>query len=104
MKCLGVWTAEGRRDPAAPDLPTFTELGLDVTWPSTYVCLGPKNRDPALVEAVNAAFKAVMEDPEVKAQAETAGYHVTHNSVADSKAFIEAQDEYIKGICEYLGF
>lgn len=104
MKCLGVWTAEGRRDPAAPELPTFTELGFDVTWPSTYVCLGPKDMDPVLAEAVNAAFKAVMEDPEVKEQAETAGFHLTHNSVEDARAFIEKQDEYIKSICSYLGF
>jgi tripartite-type tricarboxylate transporter receptor subunit TctC len=53
-------------DPILANIPTAKEAGYDVEITSWTGISGPKNLPPAVVEKLGQAFKAAMEEPEVK--------------------------------------
>lgn len=65
LKALAISTP--KRLSLLPNVPTFTEVGIvgfDVTnW---YSVMGPKAMDPAVVNKIDQAVKAAMNDPEIK--------------------------------------
>ena len=58
--------ASEQRSPAFPDLPTFKEQGYDVVVPSPLGIGGPKDLPEAIVNKIDTAVKAALEDPEVQ--------------------------------------
>lgn len=52
-----------RRTQRWPDVPTAKELGYDVVSTSPYGLAGPKDMDPAVVQALHDAFKQAMAHP-----------------------------------------
>jgi len=64
-KILAV-SAQPRSD-ELPDVPTFAELGYpDVVADNWSAVLAPPKTPPAIVAKLNAAFNAVVKDPEVR--------------------------------------
>ena len=64
-KVLAV-SAQGRSD-VMPDVPTFAELGYpDVIADNWSGVLAPPKTPPAIVAKLNAAFNAVIKDPDVR--------------------------------------
>jgi len=65
LKALAISTP--KRLPILPSVPTFNEVGIvgfDVTnW---YSVMGPKGMDPAVVNKIDLAVKAAMNDPQIK--------------------------------------
>lgn len=65
LKALAISTP--KRLSLLPNVPTFAEVGIvgfDVTnW---YSVMGPKAMDPAVVNKIDQAVKAAMNDPEIK--------------------------------------
>ena len=65
LKALAISTP--KRLSLLPNVPTFTEVGIvgfDVTnW---YSVMGPKAMDPVVVNKIDQAVKAAMNDPEIK--------------------------------------
>ena len=65
LKALAISTP--KRLSLLPNVPTFAEVGIvgfDVTnW---YSVMGPKSMDPAVVNKIDQAVKAAMNDPEIK--------------------------------------
>lgn len=65
LKALAISTP--KRLSLLPNVPTFAEVGIvgfDVTnW---YSVMGPKAMDPAVVNRIDQAVKAAMNDPEIK--------------------------------------
>jgi tripartite-type tricarboxylate transporter receptor subunit TctC len=65
LKALAISTP--KRLSLLPNVPTFTEVGIvgfDVTnW---YSVMGPKAMDPAVVNKIDLAVKAAINDPEIK--------------------------------------
>lgn len=65
LKALAISTP--KRLSLLPNVPTFSEVGIvgfDVTnW---YSVMGPKGMDPAVVNKIDLAVKAAMNDPEIK--------------------------------------
>lgn len=65
LKALAISTP--KRLSLLPNVPTFAEVGIvgfDVTnW---YSVMGPKSMDPAVVNRIDQAVKAAMNDPEIK--------------------------------------
>lgn len=56
------------RTPQLPDTPTIGELGYDAPRGSANFSLfAPKGTPPEIVEKINAAFQAALDDPEVQA-------------------------------------
>lgn len=68
FRCLG--QAGVQRDPALPDVPTFTELGVKVVAGAQRGIVAPPGVPEAIQAKLNAAFTAALADPEFKADAE----------------------------------
>jgi tripartite-type tricarboxylate transporter receptor subunit TctC len=70
-----------QRHPNAPDVPTLEELGyrgVDVEmWYAFYT---PKGTPPAVVTRLNAEMRAILEQPDVRAQFDKVGLDVTSSS------------------------
>lgn len=58
------------RLPAFPDVPTAKEQGVDVITQSTRVVIAPKGTPAEVVDRIEAAIKALTEDPAYQAEAE----------------------------------
>jgi tripartite-type tricarboxylate transporter receptor subunit TctC len=79
-----------QRHPNAPDVPTLEELGykgVDVEmWYAFYV---PKGTPPAVVAKLNAEMRAILAQPDVKAQFDKVGLDVASSSPEDLAALMQ---------------
>lgn len=84
-----------KRDPSLPDVPTFDEQGLkgyeSVGW---YGIVAPAKTPAAVIEKLNAAFVAALNDPGVQARIRAVGAEPAPMSSAHFGAFI--RDETVK--------
>ncbi|MCS6762692.1 MAG: tripartite tricarboxylate transporter substrate binding protein [Candidatus Protistobacter heckmanni] len=84
-----------KRLPQLPDVPTFTEVGIngfDVTnW---YSVMGPKNMPPAVVAKIDAAMQAAVNDPTIKATLDAQGvqFSSTVTTPAAFTDFVKAEN------------
>lgn len=92
VRLLGVTTA--RRVAVINDVPTIAESGLpgaagfdSSIW---FALFAPKGTDPVIVAKLNAAVKAVLEQPDMRARFEAAGNSVRVESPADFAATVKA--------------
>jgi tripartite-type tricarboxylate transporter receptor subunit TctC len=89
VRLLGVTTA--KRVAIVPDLPTIAEQGLpgyeSYIW---FGILGPKALDPAIAAKMNAALKAAIEDPEIRAKLIELGNTPRYETLAQFKATVHA--------------
>ncbi|GAA5232604.1 tripartite tricarboxylate transporter substrate binding protein [Verticiella sediminum] len=87
LKALAVTSAQ--RSPAAPDVPTLAESGLEgyeaLAWNG--LLLPAKTPEP-VVERLNDAVRAVLDRPEVRKQFAAQGFAATWMSPADFGAFV----------------
>ena len=63
-RLLALWTA--KRPARWPNVPTVSELGYPLVVESPIGIAGPKGMDPKVAEKLHDAFRAALDDPEVK--------------------------------------
>lgn len=61
----GIATSGAERSPAAPDIPTFKEVGLDVVSYQWFGISAPAGTPTAIVQRLNSEIRAVLKEPEV---------------------------------------
>lgn len=71
LKALAV--TSGKRLAAFPDVPTFTELGVDYDISIWYGLMAPAGTPKAIVDRLAAAVQKIMASPEMGARIRTAG-------------------------------
>ncbi|HRO57770.1 MAG TPA: tripartite tricarboxylate transporter substrate binding protein [Burkholderiaceae bacterium] len=79
-------TADKERNPAFTNVPTLLESGYDVIVPSPLGLAGPAGLPQPIVEKLDNAVKAALEDPKVKQVFENIGvreYYMDHKTYAD---------------------
>ena len=64
LRALAV--ADSRRSPAAPDIPTFTELGYPIERPAWHILVAPAGTPSAIVQRLAAEVQRVTSQDEVK--------------------------------------
>lgn len=104
LRVLATIAGTPDRDKNAPDLPSMAELGYaDAVYGLDFLILGPKGMDAADVEAVNAAFTAVLADDEITAQLAKMRMPISAMSVADSQTRLKSSDKRVKATAQLLG-
>jgi len=92
-KVRAIGLASKERNPAVPDVPTMSELGLadfDVgTWSGI---IGPRGVPADIVKKVNDAVAAVVNDPVVRQRLLDEGAEIRLMSPADFGAFMRAEN------------
>lgn len=100
----GVSTDEaGSRGSVLPDVPSFIEQGVNFTYGTNFIILGPKDMDEDLAKEINAAFAAATQDPETNELLTKAGMSMVWRSYEDSQPGLAAQQETLSAIVESLG-
>ena len=74
---------------AYPEVPTFTEKGIDLVYSAWYGIAGPKDMPKEVTQKLKDAIYKVMEDPEVKKYIETLGFRFAFRKSEEFTPFIE---------------
>ncbi len=96
-------TLGSQRNKAFPDVPTVKESGWDTITESPFGIGGPKNMDPAVVKVLHDAFKATLDDPEVKAALDKFFQPTIYMNTADYTAYAQRTFAAEKATIERLG-
>jgi len=83
--------ASDRRSDLLPDLPTFSESGLDYKTGTWFGLLAPAATPPAIVDTLHDATVAVLHEAEPSRRLAAQGAEIVANSPADFRAFIAAE-------------
>lgn len=101
MRPLAVTTAE--RIALYPDIPTMTELGIDLVDSASYGLAGPAGLPDHVVEYWNREWTKAMNDPETKAFIEDMGVSVVGSSPEEFQAWLDENIALWKTFPEALG-
>ncbi|MEZ6060166.1 MAG: tripartite tricarboxylate transporter substrate-binding protein [Planctomycetaceae bacterium] len=102
VRCLGVMSAE--RSPAAPDVPTFREQGIDWVMGSWRGLLYPRNVPPRIQQRMQAAVLKVAESDEFAAFMSSAGFQRTVAEPKEFAALLKSSDEEFGTIMNSAAF
>jgi tripartite-type tricarboxylate transporter receptor subunit TctC len=84
--------ASATRDPKAPDIPTFTEEGIQDFVVSTFTgVMAPAGTPPAIVAKLNGAVNTVLAQPETRTTLENLGSFIRPATVEEFAAFLVAE-------------
>ena len=84
-----------------PNVPTFKEVGLEpVNRMAFYGIYGPKNLPRPIVDKLNAAFKAALQDATVRARIEDTGSLIIANTPEEFAEQIKAEFEVYKKVVD----
>jgi tripartite-type tricarboxylate transporter receptor subunit TctC len=89
LKVLGAFSE--KRGPMYPDLPTFKEMGYDITLGAFHSVIAPKGTPDAIVQILDAAFKKVWESDAFKKYASNTSLTLIYQGPADLKKRIDAE-------------
>jgi tripartite-type tricarboxylate transporter receptor subunit TctC len=90
IKALAVTSLE--RVPAAPNIPTVAESGMDkLEFPSWYGLWGPKNMPPDLVTKIQQQAAKALADPEVKQRLDMLGFNARPMPADEFAKFIDKE-------------
>lgn len=103
LKILAASSAQ--RSPTAPDVPTVAEItgikDYDFTlWAGFFA---PRGTPPAIIDKLNKEINGVLVQPDVKAKLEAAGAIVQPMSVAQVKAFVQAESRKYLNVIKETG-
>ena len=93
-KQLAALAVEGNaRSPELPDVPTFAELGFDVTQMSSRGFAAPAGIPDDVLATLSAALEKIVNDPEYKAELAKLNMPMDYMPAAQYGEFLKAQNE-----------
>jgi len=92
LKVLG--TFEEKRNPLLPDVPTFREVGYDITLGEYQFILAPKGTPEHVVTALNDALKKGLEAESFKKFSQTSGLVIDYKGPADLKKVMQQDYDF----------
>lgn len=102
MKLLAI--AAEKRHPEVPDLPTLSELGIDVTYAVSRGVLAPKGTPAAALQKLEAACRRVTSDPAFAAEMKKHGTDVRFLDRKAYEAFLKTSDAANAELATELGY
>lgn len=104
LRILATISGQADRDPNAPEFPSMAELGYEnAVYGLDFLIMGPKGMDENVVSQINAAFDAVLTDPEISGQLTKMRLPITPLGVAESRDRLGAADQRIGATAKMLG-
>lgn len=100
-KVLGITTKE--RHPLAPDWPTFSEQGVEMTSGITRLFAAPKDIDPEKLERLREGFKNIANNPEYLKDMEKIGQPAEWKDGDKVYEQIKKESEEAKALLEKFG-
>ncbi len=85
-----------------PDVPTFKELGYDMTASIDRGVAVPAGTPPGIKETLEKAFKKIADDPKIREQMMKEGFEPKAMGIAESEAYIEGKIEEHKPLIEMM--
>src|SRR5712672_98302 len=101
LKAIAV--ASDRRSELLPDVPTFTEGGLDYRTGSWFGLLAPARTPPAIVDTLHRTTVAVLRDQSVRARIVEQGAEVVADTPAEFRTFIRDETERLARVIRGAG-
>jgi tripartite-type tricarboxylate transporter receptor subunit TctC len=101
LRALAIMT--DKRSPFLPDVPTFKELGYDITSGSARGFSMPKNTPKAIIDRFANAVKKVMDSEEFKANAEKTAFPADYQGPEQYAAFIRKLDSIYRPLWDQYG-
>ena len=86
LRALATTGQKRLTDPDLAQIPTFTELGLDIVSTTWIGVATPKNLPPEIKTELEEGFKAMIADPEFKANIENLNWQIEYLNSENSKA------------------
>lgn len=96
FKLLGVTYPQ--RVKGYPDIPTFVEQGINVTYEFRVGLTGPKGIDKEKIRIINAAYEKALKEPAIVAKLESLGFDIDYMDAAGLKAWM---DKFSVALKEY---
>ncbi|MDP1992463.1 MAG: tripartite tricarboxylate transporter substrate binding protein [Syntrophales bacterium] len=100
IRVIGVMSEE--RDPRIPNIPTFKEKGYPMNYGAWRGIAGPKGLSPEVLDRLTKAFRAALDNKEVKDKFAKAEYPIMSKGPKDFAAYIKTDLENIKQIMSQL--
>ena len=85
LRALATTSEQRLTDPDLAQIPTCKELGLDIVSSTWFGVAAPKELPPEVKAKLEEGFKAIVADPEFKANIENLGLQVEYLNSEDSK-------------------
>jgi len=101
LRALAIMT--DKRSPFLPDVPTFKELGYDVTSGSARGFAMPKNTPKPIIDLFAAAVKQVMDSEEFKANVQKTAFPADYKGPEEYAAFIKKLDSIYQPLWNKYG-
>lgn len=92
--------ASESRHPAAPNVPTFRELGVDLVFGSWFGFLVPKGTPDAIVDKLNADLRKAVADPATRAAIDKTGLLVAAGSPKEFAEFLDYESRRLKQLVQ----
>jgi tripartite-type tricarboxylate transporter receptor subunit TctC len=92
-KVRAVGLASKQRNPAVPDVPTMSELGLaDFEVGTWSVLIAPKGVPADVVQKINAAMNATLSDPAIRQRLVGEGSEIQLMTPSETAAFVKSEN------------
>ncbi len=82
-------TAAEKRAPTFPNVPTTRDLGYDVINESVFMFAAPKGTPRAIIDKLERAFRAAMDDPEFAPLMAKMEFAPSYRNSAETKKYLE---------------
>jgi tripartite-type tricarboxylate transporter receptor subunit TctC len=92
--------ASEQRHPAAPNVPTFRELGVDLVFGSWFGFLVPKATPDAIVDKLNADLRKAVADPATRAAIDKTALLVVAGSPKGFADFLDYESQRLKQLVQ----
>lgn len=92
-----------KRVEALPDVPTMTEMGVDMVYTSWHGLFAPAGTDPQVIEQINTALNKIMQRPEVVERFTALNINLVGGSPEDFGAFVTEQSGTLGDLVDLSG-
>ena len=102
-KLVAIAVTGDKRLKAFPDVPTYKELGYDITVPGWYSIVMKKGTDPQIVKKLNQAINQALQTPAVEDRMRAQSLDAVISQPTDVKAFMERDSKGWAALINELG-